>query len=71
MSRKKIDCEASESDDDVTLEYTAVKYTTKKAVLLDVDGDDVWIPFSQAVYHNERDGELIVTRWIAEQKDLA
>ena len=55
--------------EDVTLEAS-----TDKAGLFVIDGEDVWIPWSQVQDGSvDKDGEtgtLIITEWIAEQKNL-
>lgn len=48
---------------------------TDKAGLFDVGDIDAWIPWNQVAEFchlntNGDEGELIITRWIAEQKDL-
>ena len=50
---------------------------TEKAVLVSCDEfpQDIWIPVSQIsddsdVFAEGHEGDLIITRWIAEQKDL-
>jgi len=48
---------------------------TVAAVLVELDGEDVWIPRSQLHDDNEVNakgdtGKLVMTRWIAEQKGL-
>ncbi len=46
-----------------------------KAVLCDVEGEEVWIPKSQIhddseVYAADTSGRLVVTEWIARQKGI-
>jgi hypothetical protein len=48
---------------------------TEKAVLCVIDGAEHWIPKSQIddsseVYEKGHEGKLVVTRCLAEQKDL-
>lgn len=48
---------------------------TANALLVDIDGNEHWIPQSQIdddseVYEEGGEGELVVSQWIAEQKEL-
>lgn len=48
---------------------------TAKAILVEIDGSEYWIPFSQIdedseVYRKGDIGELVITQWIAEQNEL-
>jgi ribosomal protein S1 len=48
---------------------------TDNAALLDVDGNDVWIPFSQVEDNGKNlnigdTGMVYITEWIAEKKGL-
>jgi hypothetical protein len=57
--------------DDVT-----VKRETEKALLCEIDGEEVWIPKGQIdddseVYEMGTEGTLIISKWIAEQKGLS
>lgn len=64
-------------DDCVELEVeTPVQRASDKAILVSIEGEEVWIPQSQIhddseVYGKGHTGTLIVSRWIAEQKGLA
>jgi hypothetical protein len=61
-------------------DVTCLKQTNAAILcrILDEDDDideDVWIPLSQVhdnseVYEEGTEGKLIITRWIAEQKEL-
>lgn len=65
-----------------TVEITDVTLTksTEKAGLYEIDGEKVWIPFSQLRKHPDTDeesvdkdgesGSLFLPRWLAEEKDL-
>jgi len=53
--------------------FVSVKKETDKAILVVLDGDDVWIPKSQIVddsdvWKADQEGDLYVTEWFAEQK---
>jgi hypothetical protein len=48
-----------------------------KALLVDIDGEKIWIPKSQIHDNSEvydadehSEGELVITEWIAKQKGL-
>jgi hypothetical protein len=48
---------------------------TANAILVDVDGEQVWLPLSQVhddseVYAKGHTGKLVITEWIAKQKGL-
>ena len=48
---------------------------TTEALLVDVDGEEIWIPQSQIhedseVYEEDTEGGLIISAWIAEKKGL-
>jgi hypothetical protein len=49
---------------------------TDKAALCDIDGDEIWIPWSQIGDGSgiEKDGDsgtIYIPRWLAEEHDLA
>jgi len=48
---------------------------TDSAILCEIDGDEVWLPLSQVsddseVYCKGDEGTLIISAWIASQKNL-
>jgi hypothetical protein len=48
---------------------------TEKAILVEVEGEQFWIPQSQVeddseVYKAGTEGDLVISDWIAEQKGL-
>lgn len=58
-------------------EFADVKCTaeTPDAILVEIDGDEHWIPKSQVsedseVYEEGGEGKLVITTWIATQKGL-
>ncbi len=58
-------------------EFTGVTVVrqTAKALLVDIDGDEVWIPQSQIdddseVYKEGTSGKLVISQYIAEEKRL-
>ncbi len=63
-------------DECVELEIdTPVAGETSKAILVEFEGERMWIPKSMVhddseVYAQGHTGTLIVSRWIAEQKGL-
>lgn len=65
------------SDDTVRFEIESVEVETERAILVEIEGEKVWVPKSQIhddseVYSKRSGGGvLIVSRWWAEQKGLA
>lgn len=58
-------------------DVTAIR-DSGKALLCNIDGDEIWIPHSQVhddseVFDAEEnaEGTLVITAWLAEQKGLA
>jgi hypothetical protein len=48
---------------------------TDKAILVEIDGDEFWIPQSHVdddseVYEEGQRGTLVISQWIAEQKGI-
>lgn len=65
----------AEFKDKATFEDVSVIRETDSALLCRIDGKDVWIPKSQIaddseVYESGTEGTLVVSQWIAEQKNL-
>lgn len=65
----------AEFHDKVRVEARCIR-TTAFAILVEVDGEEVWIPQSQVdddseVWQDGDDGELVVSKWIADQKGLS
>ncbi len=62
--------------DTVSFDVDDVEAESEKAILVDIDGEKTWVPKSQIsedseVYSKKSGGgELIVTRWWAEQRGL-
>lgn len=61
--------------DTVDFSNVVAKHETEAAILCVVDGKEVWIPKSQIddsseVKEDGDEGTLVVSEWIAEQKDL-
>lgn len=59
----------------VELDDVTCKAETDKALLCDIDGEEIWIPLSQVddsseVQSKGDEGTLIITKWCAEQKGL-
>ena len=58
----------------VVVEEATLIRSTDRAGLFDVDGDEVWIPWSQiredSVDQDGESGALFLRRWIAQDKDL-
>lgn len=58
---------------EVMIENAIVLRTAGKAMLIDINGAEHWLPYSQIVRTVASDGNaqnLVVTQWIAEQKGL-
>lgn len=60
----------------VEITYEQFIRETPAAALFVIDGEEVWLPWSQIedgqdIEEGEDGGTLSVTRWICEQKDLA
>ena len=60
---------------DVRIDDVLCKAATPKAILVDIDGDDFWIPLSHVsddseVYRKDDTGTLVITDWIAAQKGI-
>jgi oxalate decarboxylase/phosphoglucose isomerase-like protein (cupin superfamily) len=60
----------------VTYAVERVEAETEKAILVEIEGEKMWVPKSQIhddseVYSKEHgDGDLVVTEWWATQKGL-
>jgi len=60
----------------VRIDDVTCKRSTAKAILVEIDGDEYWIPQSQIdddseVWQEGDEGVLVITEWIAEQKGIA
>lgn len=65
----------SKEENTVLLKGISIKKETDSAILINYGGDDYWIPYSQ-VYEIHRHKEagkssIMMSEWIARQKDLA
>jgi hypothetical protein len=56
--------------DMVTLEFDDLKAETDKAYLVEIDGDEYWIPKSQVEDIHEGAMVIEMTEWIALEKGL-
>lgn len=61
----------------VRIQNVTCEKATDKAIFVDIEGESYWIPQSQiddeSEVYDDKDnsrGELVITRWIAEQKGL-
>lgn len=64
------------ADEPVRLDNCVAKHETEKALLVDIDGEEKWIPKSQIhddseVYENGHEGTLVITGWFAKKEGLA
>lgn len=62
-------------NDPVYIDCDCIK-ETEKAILVNIDGEEKWIPKSQVVEQSDVQGEgdsgtLAITRWFAEKEGLA
>lgn len=62
----------------VVLDDVVVKAVTEKALLVEYDDEEVWIPVSQIVleetdveFERGATGTLAITQWIAKEKGLS
>ena len=58
-----------------TVANVVCKKDTEKAILVEIDGEEHWIPLSQIdddseVYQEGDEGVLVISHWIAVQKGL-
>lgn len=65
----------AEFKEKVWIQGALAKKETDKALLVEIDGDEHWIPKSQIdddseVYQEGDEGELVVSMWLAEQKGI-
>jgi len=60
----------------VTIPDVTVNKETDKALLCEIEGEEMWIPKSQIqddseVFAEGDEGDLIISEWIAKEKGLA
>ncbi len=67
-----------DNDEHVSVQDVLCKHMTDKALLCVIHDEEMWIPLSQVhddseVFNDTSacEGTLIITKWIAEQKNLA
>ena len=60
-----------------TVEFDDVECVkeTEKAILVDIEGDEYWIPKSQVdddseVYEEDTEGTLVISEWFANKEGL-
>ncbi len=53
-----------------TFNYEQIVKQTDKALLLEIEGIEVWIPKSQVLSHDEDQMEMTIPGWLAKDKDL-
>lgn len=59
----------------VQIQNVTVARETESALLVNIEGEEIWIPKSQIdddseVYKKDTSGTLVITEWIAKQKGL-
>lgn len=60
----------------VQIQNVTVARETDAALLVNVEGEEIWIPKSQIdddseVYKKDTEGTLVIPRWLAEEKGIA
>jgi hypothetical protein len=60
----------SERFEPVEVTYDKVVHQTDKAVLLEIEGDEFWVPLSTIQNDFEEDGFITVPYWLADEKGL-
>ena len=58
------------SIDEITFDYDEQLAETDKAFLFEVDGENVWIPKSEIIDHNEEKEQVTIPMWLAREKGL-
>ena len=53
-----------------TLKGVEIKAETAKAILIEVDEEEIWIPLSQITDRDDDVGEITMSAWIAREKGL-
>ena len=53
-----------------TLRNAEIKAETAKAILVEVDEEEIWIPHSQITDRDDKAGTITMTAWIAKAKGL-
>lgn len=53
-----------------TLKGVTIKHETDKAIMVEVYGEEVWLPRSQIEDIDEDTGDITITAWIAKSKGL-
>lgn len=64
-----------DDDDTVTIGDIEVKASTPKAILIEVDGEEHWIPRSQLLDGTDVDdvgdeGKIVIPKWLADDRGL-
>ena len=53
-----------------TLRNAEIKAETTKAILIEVDEEEIWIPHSQITDRDDKAGTITMSAWIAKAKGL-
>ena len=53
-----------------TLRNAEIKAETAKAILVEVDEEEIWIPHSQITDRDDKAGTITMSAWIAKAKRL-
>lgn len=58
------------SEELFTLEDCEIKHETAKALLVNFNGEEIWLPLSQVSEIHRDEGKVVMTAWIAKEKGL-
>lgn len=70
MSVRVVCGESCEEDNDVVATYCGLVRPGDKAVLVEFDQGNIWVPFSHIVAHDESERTLRLTAWIADREGI-
>lgn len=61
--------------DYITIPDVSAVHETEKALLVEIEGDQYWVPKSQIsddseVFEDGNEGDLVVSEWFADKNDL-
>lgn len=60
----------AETEELFTVVCSEIKRETAKALLVEICGEDIWLPLSQVTDINRQTGQVTMTAWIAKEKGL-
>lgn len=66
-----VKCNGDEDpDDDVSIQFSKAKHATNKAVLVIIDDEKVWLPYSHLIHWWPESMEAQISAYIAGEKGL-